>query len=66
MPELRLSLPASQLLHGGVPIRINGQVVGEVRVAGMSKEADTEMANTATASLGTSRHRIVCHVRSGA
>src|SRR5216683_2388353 len=40
-------------LRGGVPIRINGQVVGAVGVAGLSKEADTEIANTAAASLSS-------------
>src|SRR5260221_7756355 len=32
-------------LRGGVPIRLNGEVVGAVGVAGLSKEADTETAN---------------------
>jgi glc operon protein GlcG len=45
-------------LRGGVPIRINGQVVGAVGVVGLSKESDTEIANTAAASLGSSpQHR---------
>jgi glc operon protein GlcG len=34
-------------LRGGVPIRVNGKVVGAVGVAGLSKETDTEIANTA-------------------
>src|SRR6267143_4678653 len=38
-------------LRGGVPIRLNGEVVGAVGVAGLSKEADTETANTAAAAL---------------
>ena len=38
-------------LRGGVPIRVNGEVVGAVGVAGLSKEADTEIANTAAAAL---------------
>ena len=41
-------------LRGGVPIRVHGQVAGAVGVAGLSKEADTEIANTAAASLGSS------------
>jgi len=41
-------------LRGGVPIRVNGQVVGAVGVAGLSKETDTEIANTAAAALGLS------------
>jgi glc operon protein GlcG len=38
-------------LRGGVPIRVNGEVVGAVGVAGLSKENDTETANTAAADL---------------
>src|SRR3954454_18084724 len=38
-------------LRGGVPIRVNGNVVGAVGVAGSSKETDTEIANTAAAAL---------------
>jgi glc operon protein GlcG len=38
-------------LRGGMPIRVNGQVVGAVGVAGMSKETDTEIANIAAAAL---------------
>ena len=38
-------------LRGGVPIRVNGKVVGAVGVAGLSKETDTEIANTAAAGL---------------
>jgi len=48
-------------LCGGVPIRLNGEVVGAVGVAGLSKEADTETANTAAAALSplpkTDEHR---------
>jgi glc operon protein GlcG len=38
-------------LYGGVPIRVNGEVVGAVGVAGLSKEIDAEIANTAAAAL---------------
>jgi glc operon protein GlcG len=38
-------------LRGGVPIRVDGKVVGAVGVAGLSKETDTEIANTAAAGL---------------
>lgn len=38
-------------LRGGVPIRVNGEVVGAVGVAGLSKETDTDIANTAAATL---------------
>jgi glc operon protein GlcG len=39
-------------LRGGVPIRVNGKVVGAVGVAGLSKDTDTGIANTAAAALG--------------
>jgi glc operon protein GlcG len=42
-------------LRGGVPIRVNGEVVGAVGVAGLSKETDTDIANTAAASLSPDR-----------
>jgi glc operon protein GlcG len=38
-------------LRGGMPIRVNGEVVGAVGVAGLSKETDTEIANAAGAAL---------------
>jgi glc operon protein GlcG len=38
-------------LRGGVPIRVSGEVVGAVGVAGLSKETDTEIATIAAASL---------------
>jgi glc operon protein GlcG len=38
-------------LRGGVPIRVNGAVVGAVGVAGLSKETDAEIANTAATAL---------------
>jgi glc operon protein GlcG len=41
-------------LRGGAPIRVNGEVVGAVGVAGLSKENDTETANTAAAALSPS------------
>src|ERR1700680_2772097 len=42
-------------LRGGVPIRVSDEVVGAVGVAGLSKEADTGMANTAAAVLSPLR-----------
>jgi glc operon protein GlcG len=39
------------VLRGGVPIRVNGAVVGAVGVAGLSKEIDSEIANTAATAL---------------
>ena len=41
-------------LRGGVPIRVDGKVVGAVGVAGLSKETDTEIANTAAVGLDPS------------
>ena len=41
-------------LRGGVPIRVSGEVVGAVGVAGLSKETDTEIANTAAEALSSS------------
>src|SRR5712664_2617429 len=38
-------------LRGGMPIRVNGEVVGAVGVAGLSMENDTGIANTAAAAL---------------
>lgn len=40
-------------LRGGMPIRIDGEVVGAVGVAGLSKENDTEIAAGAAAALST-------------
>jgi glc operon protein GlcG len=42
-------------LRGGVPIRVNGAVVGAVGVAGLSKEIDVEIANTAATALSLYR-----------
>ena len=44
-------------LRGGMPIRVNGEVVGAVGVAGLSKETDTGIANTAAAALSPSSKR---------
>jgi glc operon protein GlcG len=41
-------------LRGGMPIRVNGEVVGAVGVAGLNKDTDTGIADTAAAVLGTS------------
>jgi glc operon protein GlcG len=41
-------------LQGGVPVRVNGEVVGAVGVAGLSKETDAEIARTAAAALASS------------
>ena len=38
-------------LRGGMPVRVDGQVVGAVGVAGLSKETDTEISAAAAAAL---------------
>ena len=38
-------------LRGGVPIRVNGKVVGAIGVAGLSKETDAAIANSSVAVL---------------
>jgi glc operon protein GlcG len=43
-------------LRGGMPVLLNGDIVGAVGVAGLSKEADTETAKTAAAALTPSGH----------
>jgi glc operon protein GlcG len=45
-------------LRGGVPIRVNDKVVGAVGVAGLSKETDTGIANTAAAALSPPRRQL--------
>jgi len=42
-------------LGGGMPIRVNGEVVGAVGIAGLNKETDADIANTAAAALDPSR-----------
>src|SRR4051794_41262615 len=41
-------------LRGGTPVRVDGEVVGAVGVAGLSSENDTEIARTAAAALSPS------------
>src|SRR5258708_22000868 len=38
-------------LRGGMPIRVNGEVVGAIGIAGLNKETDTDIANAAAAAL---------------
>jgi glc operon protein GlcG len=38
-------------LRGGMPVRLNGEIVGAVGIAGLSKETDTEIATAAAAAL---------------
>lgn len=45
------------VLRGGMPIRVNGAVVGAVGIGGLSKETDAEIANTAAAALSPSPMR---------
>jgi glc operon protein GlcG len=42
-------------LGGGMPIRVNGEVVGAVGIAGLNKETDADIANTVAAALDPSR-----------
>ena len=44
-------------LRGGMPIRVNGEVVGAVGIAGLSKETDVDIANAAAAALSLSPNR---------
>jgi glc operon protein GlcG len=39
------------VLRGGMPVSVNGAVVGAVGIAGLSKETDAEIANTAATAL---------------
>jgi glc operon protein GlcG len=41
-------------LRGGMPVRVDGEVVGAVGVAGSSKETDAEIARTAAAAMSPS------------
>ena len=41
-------------LRGGMPVRLKGEIVGAVGIAGLSKETDTEIATTAAAALSPS------------
>src|SRR5580692_12498167 len=41
-------------LRGGMPIRANGKIVGAVGIAGLNKDTDTAIANTAAAALSPS------------
>jgi glc operon protein GlcG len=45
-------------LRGGVPVHANGEVVGAVGVAGLSKETDTEIATAAAAVLTSSANTL--------
>src|SRR5882757_4890017 len=41
-------------LRGGMPVRVNGEVVGAIGIAGLNKETDTDIANTAAEALSPS------------
>jgi glc operon protein GlcG len=41
-------------LRGGMPIRADGKVVGAVGIAGLNKDTDTAIANTAASALSPS------------
>src|ERR1700680_407778 len=42
-------------LRGGMPVRVNGEVVGAVGIAGSSKETDAEIARSAATALKMGR-----------
>jgi len=48
------TLPGVALLAGGVPLQVDGVVVGAVGVSGPSGGLDTEIANAGALALGTS------------
>ena len=48
-------------LRGGMPIRANGEVVGAIGVAGLSKETDTGIATTAAAAVPSSAPEVAQH-----
>jgi glc operon protein GlcG len=48
-------------LRGGMPVRVDGEVVGAVGVAGLSKETDTEIARTAAAAVSASPKTLPQH-----
>jgi glc operon protein GlcG len=45
-------------LHGGMPVRVNGEVVGAVGIAGLSKETDVGIATTAAAALSAASKKV--------
>jgi glc operon protein GlcG len=45
-------------LRGGMPVRVNGEVVGAVGVAGLSKETDAGIATTAAAAALSSSPKV--------
>lgn len=47
-----LSVPLNAMLEGGVPILVDGQVVGAVGVSGVRSNQDVEIARAAIAALG--------------
>lgn len=49
-----LSAPLTAMLEGGVPIVVDGQVVGAVGVSGVKSSQDAQVAGAGIASLATS------------
>jgi glc operon protein GlcG len=45
-------------LRGGMPVRVNGEVVGAVGIAGLSKETDVGIATTAAAALSAASKKV--------
>ena len=48
-----LSAPMNAMLEGGVPIKVDGQVIGAVGVSGVKSDQDAQVARVGIASLGT-------------
>jgi glc operon protein GlcG len=47
-----LSAPLQGMLEGGVPVIVDGQVVGAVGVSGVKSSEDAQVAKAAIAALG--------------
>jgi glc operon protein GlcG len=48
-----LSAPLQGMLEGGVPVIVDGQVVGAVGVSGVKSSEDAQVAKAAIAAIGT-------------
>ena len=48
-----LSVPLTAMLEGGVPIVVDGQVIGAVGVSGVKSDQDAQVARAGIASLAT-------------
>jgi glc operon protein GlcG len=48
-----LSAPLQGMLEGGVPVIVDGQVIGAVGVSGVKSSEDAQIAKAAIAALGS-------------